>query len=51
MGDLGGVLEVLIGFLGVLLFPISEHSFIMKALSILYLARTKDKHVFTKTKH
>ena len=48
MGDLGGVLEVLIGFLGVVLYPISEHSFIMKALSILYLARTKSKNVFVK---
>ena len=40
IGDLGGVLEVIIFVFGVFLFPISEFSFVMKALEKLYLART-----------
>ena len=50
MGDLGGVLEVLVFIFGLFLFPISEHSFTMKAISILYLARTENKNVFQKAK-
>ena len=46
MGDLGGVLEVFIFACGIILFPISEHSFVIKALQILFLARTRDKHMF-----
>ena len=48
LGDLGGVLEVLVFIFGIFLYPISEHSFTMKALSILYLARTEKKNVFSK---
>ena len=48
MGDLGGVLEVFIFACSFLLSPIFEHSFVMKALSILFLARTSDKTMFTR---
>ena len=40
MLDLGGVMEVIIFVFGIFLFPVSEFSFIMKALQKLYLART-----------
>ena len=43
IGDLGGVLEVLISFIGLFLFPISEHSYGLKVLEKLFLARTNDK--------
>ena len=45
LGDLGGVIEILMLVLGTFLFPISEHSFILKALQKLYLARTRDKQL------
>jgi hypothetical protein len=50
IGDLGGVLEVFIIFFGLIAFPISEFSFVMKAISILFLARTKDNGLFEKAK-
>ena len=31
VGDLGGVIEVMIIVMGVLLYPISEHSFLLSA--------------------
>ena len=43
VGDLGGVIEVLIIVLGVLLYPISEHSFLLSASQLLFKARTNDK--------
>jgi hypothetical protein len=48
IGDLGGVLDVIIFIFGLLLFPISEHSFIMKALQKLFLARTDKEDIFEK---
>jgi hypothetical protein len=50
IGDIGGVLEVFITIFGILLFPVSEHSFVMKALEKLFLARTLDDSMFVKTK-
>jgi hypothetical protein len=43
-------LEVLVSILGIFILPISEHSFILKALNKLYLARTTDKNMFKKPK-
>jgi len=34
---------------GFFLFPISEHSFYLKAARMLYYARTKDEKLFSKT--
>jgi hypothetical protein len=48
LGDLGGVLEVFMLVFGLIAFPISEFSFVMKAISILFLARTKDNDLFDK---
>ena len=42
VGDLGGVIEVLIITLGILLYPISEHSFLLSASKLLFKARTND---------
>ena len=46
LGDLGGVTEVIMAVLGIFLFPISEHSFIIKAAKIVFLAKTKDENMF-----
>ena len=45
LGDLGGVCEVIVGVLGIFLFPVSEHSFIIKASKIVFLAKT-NKDIF-----
>jgi hypothetical protein len=50
IGDLGGVLEVLVGFLGFFMMPLSEHSFVLKALNKMFLARTYDTNLFKKPK-
>lgn len=42
LGDLGGVLEVIMVFTGVLLFPISEHHFVLQATKRMFLARSKN---------
>tara|TARA_B110000285_G_C14885805_1_gene496111 strand:- start:518 stop:790 length:273 start_codon:yes stop_codon:yes gene_type:complete len=51
IGDLGGVKELIILSFGWFLFPMSEHSFIMKAAKHLFLARTSNKEIFTKNPH
>ena len=48
IGDLGGVFELAVAMLGLLLFPISEYSYILKALNNMYLANTKDNTFFQK---
>lgn len=48
MGDLGGVTEVIMLMFGFFLYPISEHSYVMRATSRLFLARTHEGHLFEK---
>jgi len=48
LGDLGGVTEVFMIFFSFLLMPISDHSFTMKAMKKLYIARTRDEDLFKK---
>lgn len=47
LGDLGGVTEVIMLLFSFFLLPISEHSFILKALQKMYLARTRNQKLFT----
>lgn len=42
---IGGLSLVLYYVLDLLLYPIASHSFFMRALKRLYLARTKDPHL------
>ena len=51
IGDLGGVLEVIVFVCGLVLYPISEHSFVLKTLNLLYLAKTDDKRMFKNKKY
>lgn len=46
LGELGGVMEVLVIIFGLILFPISEHSFYLNAIKKLFFARTKDSDIF-----
>ena len=46
LGDLGGVTEIIMLLFGFFLFPISEHSFILKAAKKMFMARTTDKGLF-----
>ena len=46
LGDLGGVLEVIMIIFGMFLYPISEHSFVIKAANKLFFARTNRNDVF-----
>lgn len=46
LGDLGGVIEVIMVFFGIFLYPVSKHSFIMDASRSLFLARTKQDGLF-----
>lgn len=50
LGDLGGVTEVMMIVFCFLLLPISEHSFIVKAMKKLYIARTRETDLFLPAK-
>lgn len=43
LGDLGGVLEVIMVFTGIIFFPISEHHFILQATKRMFLARSSKR--------
>ena len=47
LGDLGGVTEIILLIFGGLLFPISYHSYITKAINRLYFAQTNNAKIFT----
>ena len=42
IGELGGITKVIMFVFGFFLYPISEHSFTLKALRKLYLAKSKE---------
>jgi len=46
LSDLGGIDIFLFTFFARFLLPISKHSFILKAIKKLYMARTKEKDLF-----
>ena len=48
LGDLGGVIEIIILAFGIFIFPISRHSFYTAALKRMFMARTKDPKLFKK---
>jgi hypothetical protein len=50
LGDLGGVTEVIMIVFGLIIFPVSEHSFIIKAVKKLYMAKTKNDKLFKLSK-
>lgn len=44
--DVGGVVNVLLLFFSIVISPFASHSFLTKAISRLYYARTKDINLF-----
>ena len=46
IGELGGVIEVFIIVFGIFLYPVSNHSFILKASQMLFYAKTSDESLF-----
>ena len=46
LGDMGGIQGILISLLGILVVPISAHSFNVKAARKLFMARSTDKDLF-----
>lgn len=46
LGSLGGIGNIMIIIFGAIFFPISKHSFLMKAFKKFYFARTKDQTLF-----
>ena len=48
IGDLGGVLELLLFIFGILLFPWNEHSFFVKVLNKLFVKNKKAGKVHPK---
>ena len=46
LGDFGGANEALVMLLGIFLFPVSEHSFIMSVIKNLFYAKTKESNIF-----
>jgi hypothetical protein len=49
LGDMGGIQGILLSLLGVLVMPISAHSFNIKASKKLFMARSSEKDLFGKT--
>jgi hypothetical protein len=50
IGEMGGVIEIIVIIFGVIIYPISKQSFILKATSKLFKARTTDDDIFKKPK-
>ena len=49
LGDMGGIQGILISLLGLLVVPISAHSFNIKAARKLFMARTSTPGLFQDT--
>jgi len=50
-GDFGGVAEVFLILSGVLISPIADHLFLIKAIQKLYLANTTEENLFVQSKN
>lgn len=46
LGDLGGVIEIIMVAFGFIFYPISQHSFVIEATKRLFLANTSDDSLF-----
>jgi hypothetical protein len=48
LGKLGGITKVCMMLFGFFVYPISEHSYVIKAAKKLFIARTRDGSIFRK---
>ena len=46
LGDLGGILEIILITFGLVMYSVSEHSFHMQSMSRLFKARTHQEDLF-----
>lgn len=46
LGDLGGVVRVLLSMFGVLIYPLNHYLFVINSARKLYLARTREQNIF-----
>lgn len=46
IGNIGGVLELLIMIFGIVMFPFSYHKFVLNSIKTFFLARTQDNNLF-----
>ena len=46
MADMGGIIEIIVVTFGILIFPISAHSFDMHTLKFMFMARIDDPKFF-----
>lgn len=46
LGRLGGITNVMMILFGIFVYPISEHSYILKAAKKLFIARSRDENLF-----
>lgn len=46
LGDFGGIYSLLSFLIGLVVIPVAQHSFILKAIQKLYMARTLDEKLF-----
>jgi hypothetical protein len=44
--DVGGLANILLLFFSLIIYPVSNFSFFLKAINKLYFARTKDNKLF-----
>ena len=51
--DIGGMTNVLLVFFSIIVYPMANHSFMIRAIKRFYFVRTKDKKLFeyNKKKH
>ena len=50
IGDIGGVFDVFMYFIGLLIYKIPEHSFTLYAIKTLFLASSSNEELFQKPK-
>jgi hypothetical protein len=46
LGDLGGLIEIIMKIACFIITPIAYHSYVLKTISKLFVARTKDSSLF-----
>ena len=48
LGDLGGVMNVLLAVFGIIFYPMSKHLYYVNSIKKLFLARTRELEIFQK---
>ena len=46
IGDIAGIYDLIYVVIGIFIYPISKHSFILSAMKKMFLVKTLDSHLF-----